>query len=74
MGLTQSNSIDLGIHNEMESLENLTTFNQRHEGISEKKTLEDDSKFNDLFKFVMAMKSFITPWDIYNIMESIKIC
>jgi hypothetical protein len=45
----------------MESLENLTTFNQRHEGISEKKALEGDSKFNDLFKFVMAMRSFIKP-------------
>lgn len=33
-----SNSIDLGTHNDMESLENLTTFNRRDQTISEKQS------------------------------------
>jgi len=66
-GLTRSNCIDLGIHNEMEFLENLTTFNRRHQVINEKTKLLKmiQSSKTYLFKFVMALNNSTRQWDVY---------
>jgi hypothetical protein len=59
----------------MESLENLITFNQRHQGNSEKKLLKMiQNSMTYMFKFVMAMRSSIRPWDVSSMLESIKMC
>lgn len=49
-GLTRSNCIDLGIHNEMEFLENLTAFNRRHQVINEK---------TKLLKMIQSSKTYL---------------
>jgi len=50
LGLTWSNCIDLGIHNEMKFLENLTTFNRKHQAISEK---------TKLLKMIQSSKTYL---------------
>jgi len=60
----------------MESFENLTTFNQIHQAISEKtKFLKMiQSSKTCLFKFVMELNSSTRPWDVSSMMESIEMC